>query len=50
MQIYNNEEYARKQQQKIKDNLFKTALKPFLKNKTSVIKDYVYYSEPIRID
>lgn len=50
MQIYNNEEYAKKQQNQIKENLFKTVQRPFLKNKTSVIKDYVYYSEPVRID
>lgn len=49
MHIYSNEEYYEKQQNRIKEYLSKYLNKSYVSKKAPVIKDYIYYDEPVKI-
>lgn len=50
MHIYTNEEYEKKQQRAIKQNAFNASFLSGAYMKPVVIKNYIYYDEPVRIN
>ncbi len=49
MHIYSEQEYELERQQKIIKNITKP-LKMYDRNKSSVIKNYIYYAQSVRVD
>ena len=49
IQIFTEEEYEQLREQYINENMFKPKLKPFFQTRFPVIKNYVYYDNPVII-
>lgn len=50
MHIYTNEEYDKKQKQFIQKNAFDASFLTGVYLKPAVIKNYIYYDEPVKIN
>ncbi len=50
IEIFTQEEYELLREKYLRDNLFKPRLKPFFQTRFPVIKNYVYYDNPVFIN
>lgn len=50
MHIYSNDSYKKKQAEFVEKNFMKDLSKVFSKKSNRVIKNYIYYCEPIKIN
>ena len=50
MEIFTQQEYELLRQKYVNENLFKPKLKPFFQARFPVIKNYVYYDNPVFIN
>lgn len=49
MHVYSHNEYAQKQQSNLEKNFIKT-IKLHRKDTTKIIKNYIYYSVPLKVN
>lgn len=50
IEIFTEEEYEKLREQYISENLFRPKLKPFFQTRFPVVKNYVYYDNPVIIE